>query len=47
MLFLEVEVSSDEIHILREIRTKMNLNDAYRLCPYHTVNTLRLGYKNQ
>ena len=47
MLFLEVKVSSDEIHIPREIRTTMNPNDAYRLSPYRAVNTLRIGYKNQ
>jgi len=28
-------------------KNTINLNDIYRSSPYHAVNTLRLGYKNQ
>jgi hypothetical protein len=28
-------------------KTEINLNYNQRISPYHVVNTLRLGYKNQ
>jgi hypothetical protein len=35
------------LYRLNILKAKINLNCSYRIGSYRTVNTLRLGYKNQ